>query len=593
MMFLKKEVIGESMKEMTLSQSTDIKVRKIMARSHMNANRLEEAVDAYAEILRDYPDDEEVLLVLGNLYLASGDSKTAEKLYRHALELDPENKEIEQQVLLAQSEDTEVQPEPVPTDPEALARLLMRLTGRKVPITEKEMVRAASLLQDILQSTSPAQMVAEHLDDIDNLLPALIEINIRQARADGRGDLAKALQNLQINIAIQLESQKSQAVAQAKSPENLEPVVKPEVPAETQIRFTGRVLVLVPDMYEIPARIAMLVTGLKQLGCKVKISNQFKPEADAVADVMIASNPHLNPQMMENLAAAHAAGVPVILDLDDDFEEMPVTHPEYNQKGLGDPKRGRAYATALLLAKAITVPSRHMGEMLKAAGHRVFYLPEGWSRINRLWSKPSGPRQAVNLGWLGASGQLEDLFEIRRVILRVMREFPETQMVVIGNPQAYRLFDALPANRRMYLPMVGSDEYPYLLGQLDILLAPNRKIPYNNKLSDRVLVEAGVKGLPWIASDIPAYEEWNKGGLIARSPTEWHTYLRQLIMDHEIRVHMGQEGQVKAQTREYQYLAMGWQQIIEKVLVQQTSQSTQTVSIRKTSSLFPMEGVSA
>ena len=91
MMFLKKEVIGESMKEMTLSQSTDIKVRKIMARSHMNANRLEEAVDAYAEILRDYPDDEEVLLVLGNLYLASGDSKTAEKLYRHALELDPEN----------------------------------------------------------------------------------------------------------------------------------------------------------------------------------------------------------------------------------------------------------------------------------------------------------------------------------------------------------------------------------------------------------------------------------------------------------------------------------------------------------------------
>ena len=206
--------------------------------------------------------------------------------------------------MLAQSEDTEVQPEPVPTDPEALARLLMRLTGRKVPITEKEMVRAASLLQDILQSASPAQMVAEHLDDIDNLLPALIEINIRQARADGRGDLAKALQNLQINIAIQLEGQKSQAVAQLKSPENLEPVVKPEVPAETQIRFTGRVLVLVPDMYEIPARIAMLVTGLKQLGCKVKISNQFKPEADAVADVMIASNPHLNPQMMENLSGS-------------------------------------------------------------------------------------------------------------------------------------------------------------------------------------------------------------------------------------------------------------------------------------------------
>ena len=553
-------------KDLSISQNTDLKVRKIMARSHMNADRLEEAVETYAAILRDYPDDVEVLLVLGNLYLASGDSKTAEDLYSRALKLDPENKEIEQQVTLAKSEDTEIPVEPVPTDPEALSRLLMRLTGRKVPINEGEMLAAAEMLQEILESPSPAQIVSQRLDEIDNLLPALVEINIRQARADGRNDLAKALQNLQINIAYQVEEHKSRPikVPQQKETSTLIRPKKAEQPKPTI--FKGRVLVLLPDLYDISPRMSLLVDGLKQVGCKVKRSDVFNPQTDAVADVVIVSNPHLNNNLMKSMAAASTSGVPVILDLDDNYEDMPVSHPFYSKKGLGDPARGRAYATAQLLAKAITVASKDIGEQLADAGHQSYWIPDGWSRANRLWAKPPLPRSTINIGWVGNAAQMEDVFEVRRVILRVMREFPQTQMVVIGNSQAYRLFESTPANRRLYLPMVGHEEYPYLLGQIDILLVPHRKVPYNLKQSDRLVVEASVKKLPWIASDMPAYKEWGKGGFIAHTPSEWHSYLRQLVMDADTREALGEEGFIKAQAREQQLIGVKWQQTIAEVL---------------------------
>ena len=58
--------------------SSALKVRKIIGRTYLNDNRLEEALDVFSGILRDYPQDVESLVILGNLYLASGDGKSAQ-----------------------------------------------------------------------------------------------------------------------------------------------------------------------------------------------------------------------------------------------------------------------------------------------------------------------------------------------------------------------------------------------------------------------------------------------------------------------------------------------------------------------------------
>ena len=200
----------------------ELNVRKNMGRTYLNENRLAEALDIFSKILLDYPDDLETLLILGNCYLASGDGKTAKNLYLQAQKLDPENKNIEQQIILAgEIEDTGLE-ESAPTDLAAVARLLQRLTGKTKAIDENDIVRAAFLLDKIINSDSPAELVSRHLDEIDELLPALIELNIRQAHADGKTELAQALRALQFNVDRQLvakeENEASKDESQRRDP---------------------------------------------------------------------------------------------------------------------------------------------------------------------------------------------------------------------------------------------------------------------------------------------------------------------------------------------------------------------------------------
>ena len=101
-----------------------------------------------------------------------------------------------------------------------------------------------------------------------------------------------------------------------------------------------------------------------------------------VADVVIACNPHINPWLLEYMATNTAQKTPIILDLDKNFEEMPIYHPDYVKIGLGSPANARAYAAALLLSNVITVPSQEFSNRLGEMGYHTKSIPDGWSRSN-------------------------------------------------------------------------------------------------------------------------------------------------------------------------------------------------------------------
>ena len=439
--------------------------------------------------------------------------------------------------------------EPVPTDLLAVSRLLQRLTGQPKAINEENVIRAASLLEKIIHSENPADVVAERLDEIDELLPALIELNIRQAQADGRHELAEALRGLQLNIDYQLDVKDNDQTATEKTV------------AATPL-FKGNILLLLPDTEKKSRRMALLKPALEGLGCHVSEKGNFTPGRDAKPDVVIASNPHTNPAMGQSLATLSTLGVPIILDLDSDFEKQPVFHPEYATRGLGTQTRSNVYTSALSLAKIVSVPSETQAASLKGVVEQVCYIPDGWSQKNKLWDKNPPARSSINIGWVGSSGQLEDLLFVRRYILRIMREFPDTRIVITGNPQAYRLFETLPENRRLYLPVVSHEEFPYLLSQMDILLLPLRNLPYNLSAPDTLLVDAGARSIPWIASPMPAFRRWSAGGMIAETPDEWHLNLRHMVKDHELRSNLGRAGRYAARTREMEQVGLLWLETI-------------------------------
>lgn len=531
----------------------ELKVRKILGKTYLNENRLADALDVFSKILMDYPDDVETLHILGNFYLASGDGKTAKKIYLRAMQLDPENTVIQRQVNLAEEMGDTGLEEHIPTDLPAVARLLQRLTGKAQVVSEADIVRAAELLEKIINSERPAELVAIHLDEIDDLLPALIELNIRQAYADGRPELAESLRGLQLNIDYQLTAKEGNSASVDTGNDS------------SNSRFNGKILFLLPDLEKKSSRVALLRSTLEAQGCCISEKREYIASRDARPDVVITSNPHLNPVLVDSLSLLSQSGVPIILDLDTDFEKQPISHPEYNTKGLGTRARSNAYTSAISLAKTVTVPSEVNANSLMSLVENVQAIPDGWSSQNKLWKKDSPLRNTINIGWVGTNAQLEDLVFIRRFIIRIIREFPNTRVVIIGNPQAYRLFENLPDNRRMYLPAVAHEEFPYLLSQVDILLVPLRSTPYNLSLPDTLLMEAGAKGIPWVASPIPSFQSWQKGGVISESLDEWHLNIRHLVMDEELRRRLGREGRSAAEAREMNQIGKIWLELINQV----------------------------
>ncbi len=532
----------------------ELKVRKILGKTYLNDNRLADALDVFSKILVDYPDDLETLHILGNFYLASGDGKTAKSIYLHAQQLDPQNKTIEHQISLAEEiDDKNGIEEPIPTDLPAVARLLQRLTGKTQIINENDILRAALLLEKILNSENPAELVSKHLDEIDELLPALIELNIRQAHVDGRSELAESLRSLQLNIDYQLVAKEDGK--SLKDEDN-------DLPA---LQFNGNILMLLPDIEKKSNRMTLLKSALESYGCKVLEKGEYVSGRDLKPHIVITSNPHTNPALLESLSALSFGNTPIIVDLDTDFEKQPASHHEYNTKGLGNQTRSNAYNSAISMASMVSVPSEAQADSLKVLVDNVCVIPDGWSHQNKLWNKSTHPRSTINIGWVGTSGQLEDLLFIRRFIIRIVREFPNTRIVIIGNPQAYRLFENLPENRRMYLPVVAHEEFPYLLSQIDVLLVPLRNLPYNTSLADTILVEAGAKGIPWIASPISSFRRWQAGGIISETLDEWHLNLRHLIMDDEFRRSLGEAGKHAARSREMNYVGRLWLEAIDRL----------------------------
>lgn len=94
---------------------------------------------------------------------------------------------------------------------------------------------------------------------------------------------------------------------------------------------------------------------------------------------------------------------------------------------------------------------------------------------------------------------------------------------------------------------------------------PLRNQPYNLSLPDTVLMEAGARGIPWVASPIPAFRRWPGGGLICENPDEWHLNLRHLVMDGELRQNLARAGRHAARLREINHLGKLWLEMIGQI----------------------------
>jgi hypothetical protein len=562
------------MDELT-EKTVDLTYRKTFARTLLSNNQLGDAIHAYATIVKDFPEDIESLLVLGDLYLAGEDSMAALYFYQKAKLLQPENQEISTRIELAESEKNSpaTSKNLMPLGEERLSHLQTRLVGKSKGVQEKEIEKASRLLEEIIHSSHPADLVATHLDQIDSLLPALLEMNIRQAKADRRTDLVEGLETIQENML----PENGAFSTSSTSDGNLTSSSR----SSFDLSQIQHVTFLVPDRTRVPYRVSYILDCLTALNLEVSLIDSIEEARSFNSQLLITSNPHMNPWLLEYMAECTAARIPVILDLDADYEQLPMNHPEYLKKGLGLPVNARAYTAAMMLSNIITTPSGRFAEQLSRTGYHSAYVPDGWSRSNPLWEKKQAHHNTINIGWIGGSGLIDDLLEIRRILIRVVREFPRTQLVISEDQKAFQLFENLPQNRKLFLPEVSPEDYPFLLGQFDILVYPLRNIPFNFTQTDTILMQAGIKHIPWVSSRLPMALAWDAGGLIAATTDEWHTNLRQLVMDENVREHLGNGGYNLAKSREVDLMKASWAEIIASIISEPMSRGFNKMQVSR------------
>ncbi|MBI9047906.1 MAG: tetratricopeptide repeat protein [Anaerolineaceae bacterium] len=423
-------------------------------------------------------------------------------------------------------------------------------------ITNDDVENANQLMDQILKSKSPSTIVAEHLEDINDLLPALIELNIRQTRTQGRADLAEALEDILTDVLFDVagfEEEDEKLITQ---------------PVNINLDSAPTIIIDGINSKESPFRLYHIRTAFQQAGFNViGISDPDSNNVDLhSADYVLLHNPHSQQKFVKMLAERAGINKPTIVDFDIDFRKMPIHHPDYLALGMSSQDQYRSYTTVMQLADLITVASSHSSDGFISEGINSLYLPEMWNADNELWYRQSKSRATLNIGVMAITGQLSDIAEVRRGIVRIARVFPQTRLLITGDADAYRLFDNLAEERRAFYPDVEPDDYPYMLSQMDIILSPYEINNNNQHHSDRILMEAGIKQIPWIASPIAAYQKWNVGGILAETIDDWYFGLKKLILDPISREQLSAAGNKKALEREVKKVSEKWEQSISQLL---------------------------
>lgn len=532
---------------------------KTFAKVHVQAGRFSQALSAYMRVLIQDPDDCEALCSAGDLLRKRGQPGLAYRFYLRALENEGAEAGLVGRMQQCAAEwETSAAEGRLPDTPIGVEELIMlskQLQGQE-EVKPMTTTGIEPFLQRVLDDPTPDKLVADHLDDVYQMLPQLIQLSIAEAVKEGQNELVPSLEK-----ALQgLSGQETPRARTSPLPGHSAPWVR-SLQERPPLFLTGDNEGA--ELFE--GRTRLLSSALAEMGIE-PVSATSTHRLSEKPGLVVASLPHAHPWMMQALARYASLQVPVVVDLPVDVEDMPLAHRLYDRIGLGEETRARHYSASLLLASRITTANSGLAASYNARGYPAVYMPDGWSAADPFWQKGPAKRGAISVGWIAGDSQLEDLVSIHRTLLRLARELPQVRLVIAGDARAYQLFENLPDRQKAFLPVESARELPFLFNQIDILCVPLRKNPFNFSISDAPLVAAGVKGIPWVASYTPAFEGWAAGGLFANANEEWHAMIWQLVQDARLRLELGQAGRRKAEEREAVQVAKRWFRLLDELL---------------------------
>jgi glycosyltransferase involved in cell wall biosynthesis len=248
----------------------------------------------------------------------------------------------------------------------------------------------------------------------------------------------------------------------------------------------------------------------------------------------------------------------VIYELDDDIWHLNPLNPGY--WFWNHPYSQTMVIACLREADKVTTTTEPLAKILKDFNKNVFVLPN--CLPDEFWNVNREKNKRVVVGWAGSNTHWNDLGILKGVVEQILNDFPDVEFYLAG--MSRYPFDK--HSRIKTLSSVKLEEYPDLIKNFDIGLAPLTDDHFNACKSDLKFIEYAALGIPTIASKVPAYKSTIKhgvNGFLARNAKDWLKFIRKLVAEKELRKRMGENARQYAKTRFISNNIWRWEKVFE------------------------------
>lgn len=230
-------------------------------------------------------------------------------------------------------------------------------------------------------------------------------------------------------------------------------------------------------------------------------------------------------------------GKKIVVDFDDAYQHMPQYVPSYcNWHG---PPQG--YKEPLLdslkrnlpLADLLHTPSALLSQDWAAYAQKTAVVRNFPAlKTNENWAVPYPIRSKKQVGWGGTATHL-NAWRYSGIVPAVHRE---RILIFAGDAELRAL---LPVAH--FEPGVPAPMWPFEMGRIGIGVAPIAG-EYDRRRSWIKCLEYGLKGIPWIASDMEPYQDCHGGYRIENETGAWRAAIQRLRDDEAEYERLSQEG---------------------------------------------------
>jgi len=166
---------------------------------------------------------------------------------------------------------------------------------------------------------------------------------------------------------------------------------------------------------------------------------------------------------------------------------------------------------------------------------RILLWDEIWRGVT-----PRQPDGTVRIGWSGlGSSRAADLAAVGPALRRVLDDHPEARFLAVGDEATLELLGVAGHPQASRRPLAPWREYPQVVADLDIGLAPLAPTEVNRAKTDIKVLEYSAAGVAPVCSEFqPEYRRFvadGESGMLVSGPDQWEDALRALLEDDSLR----------------------------------------------------------